>query len=218
MPRYTERGGGNDRIYGTNDTDYIYAGGGNDTVFASGNPNGWGQWDYYNGETGYDSVDFSLIQGGGVTVFLDSPWASGHSRGQYWGPNGITGIIDNFEAVAGTHQNDYLYGNSDGNWLIGKGGNDYLYGGRGNDVMIGDSGNDTFVFNAYGENNHSRDYIKDYHAGDVVRITGYVNGVFQDGAHSYIHYSDGWQGNGGSHTIVVENTLASQIHIDSDLG
>ena len=90
----------------------------------------------------------------------------------------IKGDAQNNTITAGSAANS-LYGLGGSDVLNGGKGNDYIVGGAGNDYLTGGAGKDTFAY-ASGD---GRDYIADYAAGDLVKITkgaiswiGVVNG------------------------------------------
>jgi T1SS-143 domain-containing protein len=84
--------------------------------------------------------------------------------------------IDVGVALNGTNGNDVIYGTEN---------NDVITGHAGNDVLYGSGGDDVFLFNAV---DGSVDTIKDFDAGDVLDISGIVQGsnAVQDSINDFV--------------------------------
>jgi len=90
-------------------------------------------------KAGVDTLDFSEVTDGGVTVDLNK------AKGQ-WQPalpgSALLALKGTCEDVIGTELADLIRGNSAANRLWGRGGDDTLYGGSGNDRLYGQEGRD----------------------------------------------------------------------------
>lgn len=128
--------GGDDLLSGGAGNDLLEGGDGNDTL-AGGEGS-----DQLTGGAGVDVADYSG-SASGVTVDLA---AGSGSAGDAAGDS-LAGI----EALAGSAQDDRLFGDGAGNTLSGgagddsldgRGGDDRLYGGAGQDSLVGGAGDD----------------------------------------------------------------------------
>ena len=117
-----------DILYG-NDfaSDRMYGGAGDDVFHSSGGR------DYFNGGTGFDTVNYSGSSSGVDVRLYNGRGIGGDAQGDTY--FGIEGLV-------GSSHGDNLHGSSANNTLDGGGGNDYLYGYSGNDTFIGGSGSD----------------------------------------------------------------------------
>jgi len=120
-------GTGNDVVYGSYTADRFVEGD------ASGN-------DTYVGGTGSDTMDYSAITTGGVTVDLSVGFDL-----QDTGAAG-TDIIVEIDNVVGTAQGDTIRGQGGANRLEGGGGDDTIHASGGTDFLDGGAGTDTAVF------------------------------------------------------------------------
>ncbi len=105
--------------------DRMYGRGGDDTFHSSLGP------DYFNGGTGFDTVDYSDSDSA-VDVRL--------YRGKGYGGDAQGDTYYGIEGLVGSNYGDNLHGNFANNTLDGGGGNDYLYGYSGNDTFIASDG------------------------------------------------------------------------------
>ena len=95
------------------------------------------------GTGGIDTLDFSAMTGGGITLDLSNGKpqtvdAAGFLQLEIIGCHTIEGVV-------GTPFADVVAGNSTDNILRGGGGNDILSGARGNDTLEGQGGSDTLI-------------------------------------------------------------------------
>lgn len=105
----------------------------------------------------YGAAEFTLI-GNGADNYVVGNDADGEMRGG----SGLDRLYGN----GGT---DRLFGGAGRDQLFGGAGDDWLDGGPGTDVVYGGAGADTFVFEA----GDGQIHLRDYEAGDVLRISGY---------------------------------------------
>ncbi|WP_404403451.1 hypothetical protein [Pelagibacterium halotolerans] len=185
----------NDRMYGSDDADVLYAGNGNDAVYAYGGGDtivaGHGQGaDYYDGGDGSDTVTFTSTSAG-ITVDL--------ARGVASGVEIDNDILVSIENAIGGAGNDMLIGSLDDNALAGGGGNDvYVYNrGGGHDVLVEGAGQG---------------------AADELVVNG-VNGTTEThitaiGADLLIEIYESAPGAGDGGSIVIKDQLRS----DGDFG
>jgi len=144
-------GAGNDSIGSSGGTHQgslvttLIGGEGNDVVYGSATADrfveddGHGD-DTYVGGTGSDTIDYSAIGGGGVSVDLGIGFAV-----QDTGAAG-NDIIVEIDNVVGTAAADTLRGHSGANRLEGGGGDDTVHASAGTDFLDGGEGTDTAVF------------------------------------------------------------------------
>jgi serralysin len=120
-------GDGNDSLYASGgDSDWLFGEGGDDYANAVYNT-------YFNGGTGYDTIDFSATADNFLTFDLISGTRSGTA----------TGInVADVEQYNGETGNDIMADNDQGHVLVGFGGDDQLYGRGGGDTLIGGVGAD----------------------------------------------------------------------------
>jgi VCBS repeat-containing protein len=111
-------------------------GAGNDTFIS----NSIGTNDRFDGgtNTSGDTVNYSNITGGGVSVHLGNQSAT-DIGGTGVGSDTLIGV----ENAIGSAQHDVLVGSSSVNTLTGGGGDDSLAGNAGNDSLVGGLGTDT---------------------------------------------------------------------------
>ena len=107
--------------------DRMYGRGGDDTFHSSLGP------DYFNGGTGFDTVDYS-----GSDFAVDVRLY----RGKGYGGDAQGDTYYGIEGLVGSDYDDRLHGNFANNTLDGGDGDDSLYGYSGNDTLIGSKGND----------------------------------------------------------------------------
>lgn len=155
--------GGDDFLTGGFGVDFVIGGDGTDTV-SGGFDN-----DTLQGNEGFDAVDYSYsYQGMFISLASGEAHAlttiSGNFNHTYQATQGTfatltlsttptfyvdtgssyvdTDSLSGFEKVIGTHFNDVIEGDQNGNVLMGGGGNDKLTGFGGNDTMNGGEGDD----------------------------------------------------------------------------
>lgn len=98
---------------------------------------------------------------------------SGHGGHFSGSPGGVT-------TIAGSGQDDRLFGTSGSDSIDGRAGNDYLNGGAGNDTLTGGSGFDQFVLKSGG----GHDVVTDYQGTEDIFFTfGYVTNNPGDPVH-----------------------------------
>lgn len=147
-------GSGDDNMFGGGHNDTLYGGDGGDTL--SGD---WGD-DHLLGQDGNDTLygneDNDWLTGGAGADWLDG--GAGGDNVNYadsWGAVGVdleAGVgwsaeaegdrYVSIEGVQGSHYNDDLRGDGNGNWLNGESGDDWLFGRGGADVLDGGAGFD----------------------------------------------------------------------------
>jgi Ca2+-binding RTX toxin-like protein len=137
---------GNDTLEGGEGSDWADGGSGNDLL------DGGAYNDTLFGRIGHDT-----LKGGTGNDYLDA----GEDDDLLDGGSGADTLI-------GWTGNDRLEGGFDNDVLYGGADNDLLNGGTGNDVLYGGAGADWFFFDA----NSGSDVIKDFGAGDVIRLSG----------------------------------------------
>ena len=133
-------GAGNDRLYGdafdneTPGNDFLYGEDGDDTLSGGFGTN------YFDGGTGYDILDLSDNDDGGLpgsgAVVVDMV-----ARTVTRVDNSMDSFI-NIEGVKTTAYNDVVYGDSGNNRIDTDSGDDIVYGGAGDDTLQGGDGND----------------------------------------------------------------------------
>jgi Ca2+-binding RTX toxin-like protein len=114
-----DRGTGNDRMFGANDSDQFVVGAGTDLI---------------DGGEGIDSVSYAESQ---TPVALDL--ATGFAIA-----DGIDTLVS-IEIVTGSSGNDRLFGDGVGNSMNGMDGDDRMEGRAGDDFLFGEAGNDTLL-------------------------------------------------------------------------
>jgi Ca2+-binding RTX toxin-like protein len=152
---YVNGGEGNDVLHGVTGDDALYGRFGNDSLYGgAGN-------DHLDAGEDDDRVD-----GGDGHDFIIG--FTGHDA--LWGRYGNDTLLggDGNDHLDAGEDNDRLEGGAGSDTLIGWTGNDLLNGGAGNDVLYGGAGSDWFFFDA----NSGSDVIKDFGAGDVIRLSG----------------------------------------------
>ncbi len=226
-----------DRLYGDSGSDSLYGGDGYDTLNGgTGADSLWGgnHHDILNGGSESDTLDGGagddalygdtgndILWGGSEGGDRDSLWG-GSGNDTLYGEGGddyLYGGADQ-DVLWGGFGADVLDGQADNDWLAGESGDDYLYGSMGNDTLSGGAGNDT-LWGGVGSDlfvvqvADDRDVIKDFGAGDVLRLigvttSGTIGGVFSNnlprmvGGNAEIQTLDGrW--------ITLEGIAASQL-------
>lgn len=122
----TLRGGaGNDRLVGEAGVDLSEGDGGADVVFA-----GETGRDRMYGGTGRDTVNFGLVETGGVQVDLEGDADDGL-------PGQRALVAADFENISGSWQGDVITGDSGANVLKAQHGDDVVHGVAGDDTLIG---------------------------------------------------------------------------------
>lgn len=137
--------GGNDRIYGFENSGDNYLGGdGNDTFFDLSDNDLNAKPDNFFGDGDFDYVSYELAKEG-IRLDLTNPNPiphSGASEGdEYSGVEGFIGT-DFSDAMTGNGEANAFRGGKAGDVLKGNGGNDDLNGGEGADDLDGGAGND----------------------------------------------------------------------------
>lgn len=133
----------NDVLYGEDDNDSLLGGAGADTAYGgTGDDTVYDSdavtFDYYDGGTGTDWIDYSAVTFAGagfVTINL--------ATGQAVVSGGNTETLLNFENVRGSQGGESIVGNALGNYVSALAGNDSVLGNDGNDSLFGDVGDDT---------------------------------------------------------------------------
>jgi len=130
-------GSGNDTLIGSSVTNILIGGAGNDTI-----QGGLGDDDLQGGD-GIDTInyDYSTL---GITLNLGTADGTGNVNVNI--AAGDQDIINGFENIIGTNQNDTLTGDSAVNIINGGGGNDVLSSGGGIDFLDGGAGSDTISY------------------------------------------------------------------------
>ncbi len=134
-------GDGNDRLTGGGGIDNYYGGAGNDRL--SPGSSGIGQGEIYNGGSGTDTLDMSVMIGDGYTINLTTgvlQWT-----GAFPFPITITASMSSIENVTGAGGADTITGDSGDNVLRGGTGDDRIIGEDGLDKLYGGSGDDTLL-------------------------------------------------------------------------
>ncbi len=151
-------GEGDDTVYGSFEDDRF--------VEADANGN-----DTYVGQTGSDTVDYSAIATGGVTVSLGLGFAA-----QDTGAAGIDTIVE-IENIVGTGQADQLTGSAGDNQIDAAGGDDTVHATGGNDRLDGGAGEDTVVFSGteadYAVSTDEQNRLVVASAGGTSTLTGF---------------------------------------------
>ncbi len=119
--------GGDDRIEGRAGADRLFGGVGDDVLFGGAGA------DRLAGGAGRDMADHASAAGS-IWADLRRP---ARNRGEAAGDT-----YRSVENLAGSAQDDQLWGNRGGNLLLGRAGNDRLVGRAGRDTLLGDEGDD----------------------------------------------------------------------------
>ncbi len=142
--------GGDDRVQGTTEADFLYGGEGNDLLIprtgedaVDGGP---GNDTFQIFDIGFSTQDrISLITGvadvrGGTTILGNVENVVNLQRGQQslFGNDEDNRLVTSWgdDVIAGLDGNDLLSGNGGKDWLLGGRGVDTLYGGDKNDILI----------------------------------------------------------------------------------
>jgi Ca2+-binding RTX toxin-like protein len=172
--------GGNDIINGGKGVDHLWGNEGDDILQVEGKE---GVYDYFNGGTGTDTLQF-LGKGSVTLAGFDARMSrieilDGNDRGlhgtQQMDVFDLSGLqsVDELPFIDGKGGEDILIGSDFDDVLFGGAGNDLLDGGAGNDILDGGKGLNTYVF----ADGYDNDTIVKYKAGkDIVDLTG-VSGV-----------------------------------------
>jgi len=144
---------------------WLDAGDGNDTLVS-----GAGADTLYAG-AGIDTLSY-INSTAGVTVNLAATANSMTATGGY-----ATGdVIEGFENVIGSNQDDVLIGSPGANVLDGRDGNDSLNGGGGNDTLMGGYGNDSLDGNGTSVDPYAVDVVDyTYATAGVTLSVGSIN-------------------------------------------
>ena len=94
--------------------------------------------DSFNGGDGVDLISWNTVSENGITFDLAAGTAT---RG------GVSETMTGFEQLAGTQQNDRIFGSDAANILRGLGGEDRMFGRDGDDTMSGGAGRDIITGN-----------------------------------------------------------------------
>jgi Ca2+-binding RTX toxin-like protein len=139
---------GNDRMFGSAESDTLYAGKGNDLILGDdGNDQLYGEEgkDTLNGGEGNDTLDSGT--GGGTMIGGngDDYVYGGSAAESAFGGNGDDYFngYGGKDVLTGAAGGDTLYGGDSADQLFGGTDDDYMYGGDGNDKITGASGSDT---------------------------------------------------------------------------
>ena len=133
----------NDILHANNEDNILKGGAGKDTIIGEGGDDlihGGGGKDHLYGGAGYDTLSY-VGEVKAVQVNLN-----GAQTAQYIDDQGRIKeleVINGFEAVIGSDNDDQIFGNELNNELFGGTGNDLLVGGAGDDMLQGGTGHDT---------------------------------------------------------------------------
>ncbi|PZU25062.1 MAG: hypothetical protein DI589_02415 [Shinella sp.] len=131
-------GGGNDVVRGDVNNNSFWGNGGNDTFLCSGGN------DFYDGGTGFDTVDYTKA-GIGITVkFTAANTATISTNGV------VSDKLVNIEKIIGSDKADTFYGSSANNTFVGGAGDDRFYCSAGTDSYDGGAGIDTIDYTKAG--------------------------------------------------------------------
>jgi Ca2+-binding RTX toxin-like protein len=99
-----------------------------------------------------------------------------------------------------TGGNDIISGGNGNDTIYGQEGRDTITGGAGNDTIYGGSGDDVFKY----VGNDGQDTIKDFHIGDVLDVSGLLQGYdpVQDSINDFVFKTE----SAGNTTIYVNDT------------
>jgi Ca2+-binding RTX toxin-like protein len=151
---------GLNKLFGTEDGEFIDAGDAKDTIFGKGGN------DLIDGGTGQDIIDAgqgddSVIGGNGDDIIFGS-----------YGNDFLEGGGGN-DKIFGGEGDDIINGGAGNDTVSGGTGNDSIYGGVGSDLLLGNAGQDLFVFDVQDFADGSIDAIADFEFGqDEIIITG----------------------------------------------
>ncbi|MGH7002796.1 MAG: beta strand repeat-containing protein, partial [Alphaproteobacteria bacterium] len=137
---------GDNLIYGLRGVDTINGGAGDDTI--EGGLGIFGIGDRLSGGTGIDTLSFASSDAG-VRIDIASNGSGFITRAE-GGDAFFDLIVDDFENIIGSDQDDELAGTSGNNSLVGLAGDDLLTGRAGADVLDGGTGVDTVDYSASG--------------------------------------------------------------------
>jgi Ca2+-binding RTX toxin-like protein len=155
----------NSAVYGTENSETLYAGSGGTRVIAYGGD------DTLYGNAGNDS----LVGGNGNDLLNGSDGndsLSGDAGNDFlWGEGGQDSLYGGagVDWLHGGTDDDVLDGGSENDSLYGEDGNDTLDGGAGNDTLDGGLGNDTFLFRK-GSGNDSLNNYGDTGTGRIDKL------------------------------------------------
>ncbi len=161
---------GNDTLQGGGGGDRLFDGGGNDTLKGGGGADQLFQEagsDTLDGEGGSDVVDAVAFFGAEVAdTFRDTGATGTDSIGYFSSPTGVDLHIDDglandgtaggaegdllgpgFESIAGSGQDDEIFGSAAAETLLAGGGEDDITGGNGADSLVGGMGVDHLIAN-----------------------------------------------------------------------
>ncbi|MFB2895214.1 calcium-binding protein [Aerosakkonemataceae cyanobacterium BLCC-F50] len=121
--------------------------------------------------------------------------------------NDVHGFADSDDLINGQGGNDTIRGLSGDDLLRGGDGDDILYGGVGADILIGNAGNDTLYLGGNQDvdrviyrNGDGSDIVRQFNRrdGDLLQFEGIAAiDVVVDGNSTFLHLSDGIEGNSG---------------------
>jgi len=178
-------GANNDTLYGGADNDTLYGGVGVDSLYGEAGDDTFfiaatdvdGSADRYDGGTGSDTIDYSILSAN-LNVTLNAS-----SAGTATTANANIGAdaLYNIENVIAGSGDDTLNGDSQVNILIGNAGNDTLKGGAGADTLYGDDSANTLSGNDLLEGGDGDDTLYAGLGDDILR-GGSGNDTFYGGA------------------------------------
>ena len=184
-----DQSGATDRLSGIEN---ITGSQGDDTFSGDANNN------YFDGQAGSDTLDFSRSQITGVTANLENQQASYIFDGI-----SSTDTFTSIENLRGSDFNDFLTGDAKGNTLSGGALTDTLYGLDGNDTLNGGL-NDDILHGDAGDDTVNGD------EGDDTLISGTGSDTFNGGAGDdlldYSGYHQGITANLNTGTVSDQNT------------
>ncbi|MCI5095714.1 MAG: hypothetical protein MRY77_05325 [Rhodobacteraceae bacterium] len=159
-----------DRLFGSDGNDALRGLGGRDRLFGSDGR------DLIHGGAGRDLLSYGLSEDG-VSVSL--------LRGRGWSGDAAGDRIRSVENLAGSHQDDFLWGDHRANVLIGGAGDDVLTGNGGDDYLFGGAGTDIAIF-AGNRADYAIAQSGNYHqitgpGGDLDQVAGVEILRFADG-------------------------------------
>ncbi|AOO66352.1 beta strand repeat-containing protein [Sulfurospirillum halorespirans] len=179
--------GGNDTLYGGADNDTLYGGAGSDNLYGDAGDDTIviasadidGSSDRYDGGTGSDTIDYSLLHvNENLTVTLNGSSAgSAITSGATIGADALY----NIENVVAGSGNDALNGDSQANILMGNAGADTLKGGAGADTLYGDDSLNALIGNDILEGGDGDDILYGGGGDDTLR-GGAGNDTFNGGS------------------------------------
>lgn len=185
-------GDGNDVLAGDSGNDTIADGAGHDKVTAGSGDDvmlvGEGD-DSYDGESGFDTLDYSASRSG-MVVDLSKHTAAGMGTDKVW----------SIERVVGSDFDDTLKGDKRDNVLEGGEGNDHFRGMGGADAFVGGGGKDIYQWYAKDVVDEKTgthlgvDQIADLEVGDVLDLHELVKGQSYKSLDEVVRISDGDRG------------------------